>query len=106
MLTSKRVEGEVNYNDGSFAEVETYGIEGIEKNLLLETVQLHIEDTEDTPEQFQQRFPVGTTLSILTITEVTVLSGTEQCPQVAPVHPIESTPVNSLDKADRPIDLH
>ena len=64
-------------NDGSFAEVQTYGIEGIEKNLLLDTIQLHIEDTEDTPEQFQQRFPVGMTLSILTTTELTVLSRKE-----------------------------
>ena len=77
MLTSKRVEGKVDYNDGSFAEVFTYGIEGIEKNLLLETIQIHREDTEDTPEEFQQRFPVGTTLSILTTTEVTVLSRKE-----------------------------
>ena len=74
MLISKRVEGEVDYNDGSFAEVQTYGIEGIEKNLLLDTIQLHIEDTEYTPEQFQQRFPVGTTLSILTTTEITIKS--------------------------------
>ncbi|MGA3318730.1 MAG: hypothetical protein ABSC64_20115 [Candidatus Korobacteraceae bacterium] len=71
MLTSKRVEGKVDYNDGSFAEVLTYGIEGIEKDLLLETIQLRIEDTEDTPQEFQLRFPVGTTLSILTITEIT-----------------------------------
>jgi hypothetical protein len=77
MLTSKRVEGEVEHNDGQFAEVQTYGIEGIEENLLLDTIQLHIEDTEDTPEQFQRRFPVGTTLSILTTTEVTALSRKE-----------------------------
>ncbi len=73
MITSKRVEGEVDYNDGLFAEVFTYGIEGIEKNLLLETIQLHIEDTDNTPEAFQQRFPVGTKLSILTRTEITAI---------------------------------
>ena len=71
MLTRKRVEGEVKYNDGEFAEVLTFGIEGIEKHLALETIQIHCEDTEDTPEEFQQRFPVATTLSILTITEIT-----------------------------------
>ncbi len=72
MLTRKRTEGEVQYNDGSFAEVLTFGIEGIEKDLLLETIQIHREDTEDTPEEFQKRFPVGTTVSILAITEITV----------------------------------
>jgi len=36
MLTSKRVECRVEYNDGEFAEIQTIGIEGIEKNLLLE----------------------------------------------------------------------
>lgn len=49
MLTRKRVEGKVESNNGEFADVLTFGIEGIEKNLLLETIQLHIEDTEDTP---------------------------------------------------------
>jgi hypothetical protein len=77
MLIRKRVEGLVDFNDGSFAEAGTYGIEGIEKNLLLETIQIHCEDTEDTPEEFQQRFPVGTTLSISTTTEVTILSRKE-----------------------------
>ena len=74
MLTNKRVEGQVEYNNGEFAEVLTYGIEGIEKDLLLDTIQIHCEDAEDTPEQFQKRFPVGTTLSILTITEITTKS--------------------------------
>ena len=71
MNTRQRVEGEVQYNNGEFAEVLTFGIEGIEKDLALETIQIHCEDTGDTPEQFRQRFPVGTTLSILTITEIT-----------------------------------
>lgn len=71
MITRQRVEGEVQYNNGEFAEVLTFGIEGIEKDLALETIQIHCEDTGDTPEQFRQRFPVGTTLSILTITEIT-----------------------------------
>jgi hypothetical protein len=71
MITRQRVEGEVQYNNGEFAEVLTFGIEGIEKDLALETIQIHCEHTGDTPEQFRQRFPVGTTLSILTITEIT-----------------------------------
>jgi hypothetical protein len=78
MLTSNRVEGTVEYNNGEFAEVLTYGIEGIDKGLLLETIQIHVEDTENTPEEFQQRFPVGATLGILTITEITVLSRTAE----------------------------
>ena len=72
MLTSKRVEGQVEYNDGEFAEIQTIGIEGIEKNLLLETIQLHRGDTQDTPEEFRRRFPVGMRLGIVTTTEITV----------------------------------
>jgi len=57
------------YNDVEFAEVETYGVEASEDDLFLQTIQLHIEDTTDTPEEFQQRFPVGAWLNISTITE-------------------------------------
>jgi hypothetical protein len=71
MITSKRVEGLVEYNDGEFAEIQTVGIEGIEEDLLLETIQIHREDTQNTPKEFQQRFPVGMRLKILTTTEVT-----------------------------------
>jgi len=70
MFTSKRVEGEVEYNDGEFAEIQTIGIEGIEKDLWLDTVQIHRVDTENTPEEFQRRFPVSMRLSILTTTEI------------------------------------
>jgi hypothetical protein len=75
MHTSKRIEGQVEYNDGEFAEVLTYGIEGIEKNLHMEEIQLHRDYTEDTPQQFQQRFPVGTRLSIVTTTEIIIDCG-------------------------------
>jgi hypothetical protein len=71
MLTSKQVEGQVEYNDGEFAEIQTIGIEGIEKSLLLETIQIHRGDTQDTPEEFRHRFPVGVRLAVLTTTEVT-----------------------------------
>src|SRR5271169_2368286 len=71
VLTSKRVEGQVEYNDGEFAEIQTIGIEGIEEDLWLDTVQIHREDTDNTPEEFQRSFPVGMRLSILTTTEIT-----------------------------------
>jgi hypothetical protein len=71
MVVRKRVEGQIEYNDGEFAEIQTVGIEGIEEDLLLETIQLHRGDTHDTPEEFQHRFPVGVWLCILTTTEVT-----------------------------------
>jgi hypothetical protein len=71
MIIRRRVEGDVQHNDGEFAEVLTFGKDGVEKGLALETIQIHREDTENTPEEFQRRFPVGTTLSILTITEIT-----------------------------------
>jgi hypothetical protein len=66
----KRIEGEIQYNDGQFAEVQTNGIEGIEKNLLLGTIQIHREDTDDTESEFEHRFPVGMWLDILTTTEI------------------------------------
>jgi hypothetical protein len=70
----KKVEGEVEFNDGEFAEIQTYGIEGIEKDLLLQTVQIHRQDTSDTSQQFQSRLPVGTVLEITTTTELTTKS--------------------------------
>ncbi len=66
----KWIEGEVHYNDGQFAEVQTNGIQGIETNLLLETLQIHREDTDDTESEFKHRFPVGMCLDILTTTEI------------------------------------
>ena len=71
MIISKKVKGEIDYNDGEFAEVQTSGIEGIEKDLLLDTFQIHREDTSDSPEEFRQRFPVGLWLDVVTTTEIT-----------------------------------
>jgi hypothetical protein len=71
LITRKKVEGMVSYNDGCFAEVKISGIEGIEKGLFLSTMQIHAQDTADTCEGFWQRFPVGMWLDICTITEVT-----------------------------------
>ena len=70
MIVRKQVEGAVQYNNGEFAEVDTIGIEGLEKDLLLETIQVHRCDTEDTSEEFQRLFPVDVRLDILTITEI------------------------------------
>ena len=66
----KRVEGEIQYNDGEFAEAQTNGIEGIEKNLILGTIQIHREDTGDTQSEFKLRFPVGMWIDIVTTTEI------------------------------------
>jgi len=49
MIITKKVAGEVDLNNGEFAEVQTIGIDGIEKDLLLDTFQIHREDTDDTP---------------------------------------------------------
>jgi hypothetical protein len=73
MVTSKRVEGEVEYNDGEFAEVQTIGIEGIEQGLLLGAIQIYRCNTENMPEDFQRRFLVGAQLSIGTSTEITAI---------------------------------
>jgi hypothetical protein len=74
MVITKEVEGVVDYNDGEFAEVKTIGIEGIDEGLWLGTMQIHRPNTEDTPEEFRQRYPVGMLLEIVTTTEITPLS--------------------------------
>jgi len=71
MIVRKRVKGEVQYNDGEFAEIQIIGIEGIEEDLLLETIQIHPHDAQSTPGEFQSRFPVGMGLGILTTIEIT-----------------------------------
>jgi len=71
MVVRKRVEGRVDFNDGEFAEVQIVGTDGIEKDLWLETIQLHRQDTSDTSDEFQRRFPVDMWLDILTITDIT-----------------------------------
>lgn len=71
MIIRKRIDGEVQYNDGDFAEIMTIGIEETEEGLWLDAFQIHKCETENTPEEFQNRFPVGMRLSILTITELT-----------------------------------
>jgi hypothetical protein len=36
--TKKRVFGRVKFNEGWYAEIQTFGIEGVEKNILLDTI--------------------------------------------------------------------
>lgn len=64
---------EVLYNDGDVAEIRTIGIDGIERGLLLDTVQIHRGDTEDAPEEFQQTFKIGTQLYISTTVEIAII---------------------------------
>ena len=71
MIITKMVAGEVNCNDGEFAEIKTVGVEGIEKDLWLDTFQIHREDTDDTPDQFRRRFSIGMCLDIVTTTKIT-----------------------------------
>jgi hypothetical protein len=67
---AKRVQGEVQHNDGYFAAIQTVGIEGLERNLLLAEIQIHVGDTSDRCEEFRRRFPVGAWVGIVTTTEV------------------------------------
>jgi len=71
-MVVKRVAGVVEHKDGEFSRVQTVGIEGPEKDLFLEEVWFHREHTEDTPEEFQRRLPVGMWLDITTTTEITL----------------------------------
>jgi hypothetical protein len=67
----KRVEGEVEFNDGEFAEIQTAGTSGIEEGLLLDTIQIQRDDTGHTTEEFKRRFLVGTAVNICTTIEIT-----------------------------------
>ena len=57
MMTLKQVEGEVEYNDGELAEIQTVGTDGIEKNLLLETIQMHRSNDTNTPRRVPSQVP-------------------------------------------------
>ncbi len=72
VTTRKEVRGEVLYNAGDFDEIQTIGTEGIERDLLLETVQIHRSDTGDAAWDFQRRFKIGTLLHISTTIEARI----------------------------------
>jgi hypothetical protein len=73
VVSQERVHGQIEFNDGEFAEIQTVGIDGLEKDLLLGTIQVHREDTSYSCEQFQDKLPVGSWLDICTTIEVTRL---------------------------------
>ena len=64
MMIREWLTGEIQHNDGELAEIQTVGTEGVEKDLILDTIQVHRSERIDTPERFQQRFPVGMCLDI------------------------------------------
>jgi hypothetical protein len=71
MAHTRRIKvGKVQHNDGQFTEVQTVGTEGLEQGLLLDIIQLHRDDTNDTREEFQHRFPVGMWLNVWTTVEI------------------------------------
>jgi hypothetical protein len=72
IIVRKQTEGEVQYNDGEFAEIQTSGIDGIEKDLLLDTIQIDRDETGDSPEAFRRKLEVGMWLDIATQTVLTV----------------------------------
>jgi hypothetical protein len=70
----KKLRGQVQHNDGEFAEVQLVGIEGVEENLLGEIIQIHRCETENNSMEFGRQFPVGIWLDIMTATEITPIS--------------------------------
>jgi hypothetical protein len=63
--------GQVTNNDGEFAEVQLSGMDPLESGLLLETIQLHREDTDKSTADFLRQLPCGTRLQVSITTEVT-----------------------------------
>jgi hypothetical protein len=92
-----RVDGEIDYNDGESARVQTIGVEKIERDFLLKTIRIRREDTNDTPEEFQRRFPVGTRVNIHTTTEITAHSSADMAKHM-PIRPVRTkyTPTRSF----------
>jgi hypothetical protein len=60
--------------DGEFAEVKTFGIDGIVNGLWLGIMQIHRAKIEYTPDEFRERYPVGMVLQIVTTTEIRPVS--------------------------------
>jgi hypothetical protein len=84
MVNRKEVMGEVVYNDGEFAEIQTFGIHGIEMGILLDTIQLFRCDsngrrnTNGGPRAFQRKLRAGALLDIIVTVEVQPTSRTAQ----------------------------
>jgi hypothetical protein len=66
----KRVEGQVVFNNGQFVEIETYGIDGIETGLILDTIQIDRCEAATDTRNFKRTFPRGTCLEISTTLEI------------------------------------
>ena len=52
------------------AEIQTFGIEGVERDIPLDSIQVHPEEMTLSEEQFRPEFRVGSMLGITTITEL------------------------------------
>ncbi|SRR6266567_4265692 len=76
MVVTKKVMGTVEYNDGEFAEIQEFGVEGIETCILLDQIQVHRCDTGYNTGEFKRTFCVGTLLDISTTIEVKPTSKT------------------------------
>ena len=69
MIIKKIVGDEIVYNDGDLVEIQTFGVEGIATDILLNTIQIDRSETGITREDFLHEFPVGTFLKVSASTE-------------------------------------
>lgn len=81
MLVRKTLKGVIACNDGLFAEIDIVGVEGIEKDLVLDAIQIHQTDTTDTEKQFQESWPPNMWVDIVTTTQVTPALKQESDPE-------------------------
>jgi hypothetical protein len=70
MIIRKKVKGHIEHNDGEYAEIQTVGIIGYEKDLLLGTIQVHRGDTDHSCAEFQDKLRIGSWVNICTSIEV------------------------------------
>jgi hypothetical protein len=77
MVNTQQVLGQVQYNDGEVAEIQTWGLDGMHTGLPLERIQQERDDTDDEAEDFQHKVRVGALLDITTTVEIKPSSKTD-----------------------------
>ena len=70
MVIESAVVGNILFNDGEFAEIQTVGKAGIGRGLLIETFQINRLQTNQTSKSFLYFFPVGMKIRIHTRMEI------------------------------------
>jgi hypothetical protein len=77
-------EGDVELNDGEFAKIQTDGIYGLEEGVLFLTLEIQRDETRYTPDEFELRFPAGSSVKIQFTTKITAQPGRKSTSAAVP----------------------